>query len=81
MKKDVFDNKSKMIIYTMDGNFIKDPEILHEGKDFFRKMTTCIVEKKICEIIMKKDHKNIIKIYRIGKDYVDMELLNTDISK
>ena len=70
-----------MITYTMDGNFIKDPEILYEGNDFFRKMTTSIVEKKICEIIMKHDHKNIIKIYCVGKDYVDMELLNTDISK
>ena len=67
-------------VYKLDGKFTTDPKILHEGKEFFRKMTTNIGEKKICKILMKNPHKNIIKIYGIGKDYIDMELLDTDMS-
>ena len=70
-----------MIIYTRDGKFIIRPEILHEGKDFFRKMTNGIREKKICELLMKCPHNNIIKIYGIDKDYIDIELLNTDMTR
>ena len=29
---------------------------------------------------MKNSHKNLIKIYGIYKDYIDMELLNIDIN-
>jgi len=68
-----------MRIYTMDGDFITEPEILNEGKDFFRKMTTSTVEKQICEILLQKPHNNIVKIYEVGKDSVDMELLDTDM--
>jgi serine/threonine protein kinase len=67
-------------VLTIDGEFTTDAEILHEGKDFFRKMTNIIAEKKICELLMKNPHKNIVKIYDVGKDYVDMELLDDDIS-
>ena len=66
-------------VLTIDGEFTTDAEILHEGKDFFRKMTNIIAEKKICELLMKNPHKNIVKIYDVGKDYVDMELLDDDI--
>lgn len=69
-----------MKVYKMDGEFTTDPEILHEGKDFFRKMTRSKREKDICELLMKNPHKNIVKIYDIGKDYIDMELLNIDMS-
>jgi hypothetical protein len=63
-------------IYTLDRHFTTDPTILHEDKYIFRKMTNDIGEKKICELLMNNPHKNIVKIYGIGKDYVDMELLN-----
>ena len=66
-------------VLTIDGEFTTDAEILHEGKDFFRKMTNIIAEKKICELLMKNPHKNIVKIYDVGKDYIDMELLDVDI--
>ena len=65
----------------IDGEFTTHPEILHEGKDFFRKMTNDTAEKKICEILMKNPYKNVIKIYHVGEDYIDMELLNVDMSK
>ena len=65
----------------MDGEFTIDTEILHEGKDFFRKMTKHMGERKICELLMKYPHNNIVKIYHIGNDYIDMELLNTYMSR
>ena len=65
----------------MDGEFTIDPEILHEGKDFFRKMTKHKGERKICELLIKYPHNNIVKIYGICDDYIDMELLNTDMSR
>ena len=68
-------------ILQIDGEITTNPEILHEGKDFFRKMTNNIGEKQICELIMQNPHKNIIKIYAIGKDYIDMELLYVDMNK
>jgi len=66
-------------IYTLDGLLTTDPKLLHEGKYIFRKMTNDIGEKKICELLMNNPHKNIVKIYGIGKDYIDMELLNADM--
>lgn len=70
-----------MRTYTLNGRFTTDPEILHEGKDFFRKMTHNKGEIELCALLMKNPHKNIIQIYGIGNDYVDMELLNTDIHR
>ena len=49
-----------MIVYNMDGEFTIDTEILHEGKDFFRKMTKHMGERKICELLMKYPHNNIV---------------------
>lgn len=66
-------------IYTFDGE-IKDismPE-LYGGKPFFRKMTNTQVELEICRQLQTatKKHKNIITIYHVGFDFVDMELLD-----
>ena len=70
-----------MIVYTLEGDYNTHPEILYDGKDFFRKMTERTTEKKICEILMKTNHNNIVKIYRMGEDFFDMELLNTNMSR
>ncbi len=69
-----------MKVYKMNGEFTTNLEILHEGKYFFRKMTISKREKDICELLMKNPHKNIVKIYDIGTDYIDMELLNIDMN-
>lgn len=68
-------------IYTTDGEFTSDPNILYKGKDFFRKMTNDSLEIEICKLLIKHPHKNIIKIYGIGANFIDMELLNTDINE
>jgi serine/threonine protein kinase len=38
-------------------------------------------ELEICTLLMEHPHKNIIKIYDVGEDYIDMELLNININK
>jgi len=63
------------IIYTLEGEMITSNK-LYEGQSFFRKMTTCSCEINICKILQKYNHKNIVKIYQIGENYIDMELLN-----
>jgi serine/threonine protein kinase len=83
-------------MYTLSGKIVRDKDVLHEGKDFFRKMTDNENEIKLCEFLMKHPHENIIKIHGVskgtGKDtgvskdtnavqYIDMELLDTDIEK
>lgn len=52
-----------------------------KAKSFFRKMTNNKGEIELCTLLMQHPHKNIIKIYGIGRDYIDMELLNTDIHR
>lgn len=66
-------------IYTLDGDIheISMPE-LYDGKPFFRKVTNTQVELEICRQLQSatKKHKNIITIYHVGFDFVDMELLD-----
>ena len=65
-------------IFTLDGKMVKTNE-LYEGKEIFKKMTNNEIEKKICKILMENPHKNIVKIYEIGNDYIKMELLKTNL--
>ena len=39
-------------------------------------MSRCTNELKICHILSKLKHNNIVKIYRIGVNFIDMELLS-----
>ena len=66
-------------IFTLDGKFVNDPTILREGKPFFRKMSNHPKEIELCKLLMKHPHENIIKIYDVGNNYLDMELLNTSM--
>ena len=74
-----------MRTYTEDGDITEDPKTLLDGKEFFRKMTPDRDynkgQKEICELLMKHPHKNIVKIYAVTKDYIDMELLNIRLRK
>ena len=47
-------------------------------KFFFRKKTTSPTELEIASLLMKYPIENVVKIYRIFDDYIDMELLDTD---
>lgn len=72
-----------MRIYTEEGDITEDPQTLLDGKDFFRKMTPTRRynkgEKDICKLLMKHSHKNIVQIYAVNDNYIDMELLDTDL--
>jgi serine/threonine protein kinase len=43
------------------------------GLNFFRKYGASIVEHTIGEIIQKNPHPNIVKVYRITDEYIDIE--------
>lgn len=66
-------------IFTLDSKILKTNE-LYEGKEFFQKMTNNETEKKLCKIIMENPHKNIVKIYEVGNDFIKMESLNTNLT-
>lgn len=63
--------------YTIEGTFIYDSSILHlyNGKKFFRKMTNLPNELQINKMLIDTRIQNIIKIYGIGKNYIDMEFI------
>lgn len=65
-------------IYTMDGEMYEIDE-LYEGKQFFRKMSTCSRELEICKILSKLNHPNIVKIFQVGENFIDMEVLDDSI--
>ena len=54
---------------------------LKNGKPFFRKQSSSTLEMAIARKIKRNPHPNIVKIYEVGPDYIDMELLNTDVSR
>ena len=62
----------------MEGEFEYTDE-KYQGKPFFRKVTNNKLEKKIAEIIKNNPHNNIITIYRIEPNYIDMELLDDNV--
>jgi serine/threonine protein kinase len=45
----------------------------HNGLNFFRKYGASIVEHKIAKILQTNPHPNIVKIYNITDQYIDIE--------
>ena len=45
----------------------------HNGLNFFRKYGASIVEHKIAKILQGNPHPNIVKVYRITDQYIDIE--------
>jgi len=69
-------------IYTFDGKIqeISMPE-LYDGNPFFRKMTNTKVEIEICNQLFSlqtsnNKPENVVNIYYVGSNFVDMELLD-----
>ena len=69
-------------IYTLKGDIENiDVDItLYNNNYIFKKITKSKVELKICSILMNHPHKNIVKIFEVGTDYVIMEYVNTDLT-
>ena len=66
-----------ILIYKMNGDFVIEYHPI--CNNIFRKETNNTKEKKICQLLKNNPHKNIITIYDITKNHIDMELLNIDI--
>lgn len=68
-------------VYTLTGEIENiDVDKIYNNIHIFKKMTQYKVELEICKILMKYPHKNIVKIFDIGPDYVIMEQVNIDLS-
>jgi len=61
----------------MNGNIV-NLNATRNGVPFFRKTTTNELEMKIARKLKRNPHPNIVKIYEVGPNYIDMELLYTD---
>ena len=64
-------------LFTMNGN-IKNLNETKRGVPFFRKLSTSEIELAIARKIMRNPHPNIVKIYAVGDNYIDMEMLDAD---
>ena len=62
------------------GNIVNINETIN-GLPYFHKPTTDPNELKIARLIKRNPHPHIVKIYRVGENYVDMELVNVYVSK
>ena len=63
-------------IYTLDGEIQKE----EKEENMFVKMTTSShLEKTIARILKDNPMPNIVNIYNITDNYIEMELLDTDI--
>jgi serine/threonine protein kinase len=65
--------------YTLDGVIIKEEE---ENKDVFVKMldpSSSHLEKTIARLVKDNQPPNLVSIYNITNDFIEMELLDTDI--
>ena len=58
--------------YTPSGNIINLNETIN-GQIFFRKSGGDFVEHEIAQIILENPHPNIVNIYRITDEYIDIE--------
>lgn len=61
--------------YDINCKITNIDELLPNGKPFFRKMTYSEVEKEISRILMNNPHPNIVNIYNIVYDHIDIELV------
>ena len=69
-------------VYTLTGTFetINVDISQYNNQHIFKKITKCKVELEICRILMAHPHKNIVKIFEVGDDYVIMEYVDIDLT-
>jgi len=68
-------------VYTLKGDIV-DINIdisQYNNQNIFKKITKSKVELEICRILMTHSHKNIVKIFEVGTDYVIMEYVDIDL--
>ena len=67
------------IALTADGDLVSMPNLHEGGRPVFRKEYPSEVEKAIAAIFLAHPHPNVVNIYTISSDYIDMELLSDDV--
>jgi hypothetical protein len=66
------------IALTPDGDLVSILDT-HNGRPIFRKENPSEVEKAISAIIMAHPHPNVVNIYKVCDQFIDMELLSDDV--
>lgn len=60
-----------------DGKYVVHDPPLYDGvKQFYRRLTEEPVELEIVSRLLESPHHNVIKIYGVGENYFDMEILD-----
>jgi serine/threonine protein kinase len=62
-------------LFTANGN-IKNLNETKRGVPFFRKTSSSEIELAIARKVMRNPHPNVVKIYAVGPNYIDMEMLD-----
>jgi hypothetical protein len=60
-----------------DGNVISIEET-YNGRPIFRKTCPSDIEKRICRLIQSFPHPNVVEVFHVCDEYIDMELLDVD---
>jgi hypothetical protein len=69
-------------IYTLKGKIEALVDCVDGDKAFFRKALdqedpAAHVERLVCMVLMDNPCKNVVSVYNVGEDYIDVELLDT----
>lgn len=64
------------IMLDEKGEFYSIPDT-YNGKVLFRKMRPVEIEQKVARIVQAHPHPNVVTIYHVCDDYIDMELVTT----
>lgn len=64
------------IMYDTDGEYHSIPET-YNSKPLFRKMLPQPNELRVARIVQAHPHPNVVEIYHVCDEYIDMELLYT----
>ena len=70
-------------VYTIKGDIENiDVDISQYNNQYiFKKITKSKVELEICRLLMQYPHKNIVRIFEVGTDYVIMEQVNINLNR
>jgi len=65
------------IMFDVNGEFHAIPNT-YNSKPLFRKIAPDFNELRVARIVQAHPHPNVVEIYHACKEYIDMELLQTD---
>jgi serine/threonine protein kinase len=75
---EVTSRPSPSIIYDTDGEYSSIPNT-YNSKPLFRKMYPDDNEMRVARILQAHPHPNVVEIYHVCDEYIDMELVQTGV--